>query len=72
MADSKKMSKGEVILSKFYTIQEDKLIKNKRDCPRCGKGVFMAEHKDRNTCGKCGFTEFTHREHQTKTKGAHQ
>jgi len=18
----------------------------------------MAEHKDRNTCGKCGFTEF--------------
>jgi ribosomal protein S27AE len=23
----------------------------------------MAEHKDRHTCGKCGFTEFTHKEH---------
>ncbi|MEZ7988980.1 MAG: 30S ribosomal protein S27ae, partial [Nitrosopumilus sp.] len=22
------------------------------------KGVAMSEHKDRNTCGKCGLTEF--------------
>lgn len=27
-------------------------------CPKCGVGVFMASHKDRNTCGKCGYTEF--------------
>ncbi len=27
-------------------------------CPKCGTGVFMAEHKDRLTCGKCGYTEF--------------
>jgi len=27
-------------------------------CPKCGVGVFLAEHKDRRTCGKCGYTEF--------------
>lgn len=43
---------------KFYKIDGDKVTRIKRDCPRCGKGVFMAEHKDRLSCGKCGFTEF--------------
>lgn len=32
--------------------------KNKRECPKCGVGIFMAEHKDRFHCGKCGFAEF--------------
>lgn len=26
-------------------------------CPKCGPGVFMAAHKDRRTCGKCGYME---------------
>ena len=30
----------------------------KRTCPKCGAGVFMAEHKDRHHCGKCSYTEF--------------
>ncbi len=30
--------------------------KNKT-CPKCGPGTFMAEHKDRRTCGKCGYME---------------
>jgi small subunit ribosomal protein S27Ae len=30
-------------------------------CPRCGAGVILAQHKDRVTCGKCGYSE-------TKTK----
>jgi small subunit ribosomal protein S27Ae len=46
---------------KLYKIEGDKIKRVKKDCPRFGNGVFMAEHKDRNTCGKCGFTEFTHR-----------
>lgn len=46
---------------KFYKLDENKVKRIKKDCPRCGNGVFMAEHRDRNTCGKCGFTEFTHR-----------
>ncbi|HDI73520.1 MAG TPA: 30S ribosomal protein S27ae [Candidatus Korarchaeota archaeon] len=41
---------------KYYSIEGDKLVRKKRFCPRCGS--FMAEHKDRYTCGKCGYTEF--------------
>ncbi|NIM47360.1 MAG: 30S ribosomal protein S27ae [Candidatus Aenigmarchaeota archaeon] len=26
-------------------------------CPRCGPGVLLAQHKDRVTCGKCGYSE---------------
>jgi small subunit ribosomal protein S27Ae len=27
-------------------------------CPKCGPGFFMAEHSNRKSCGKCGYTEF--------------
>jgi len=43
---------------KFYKIDGDQVKKLKKDCPRCGKGVFLAEHQDRETCGKCGYTQF--------------
>jgi len=56
MVEKKKGPKSQIY--SFYDISGDKLTRKKRDCPRCGNGVFMAEHKDRNTCGKCGFTEF--------------
>ncbi len=29
----------------------------KKFCPRCGPGVFLAEHKNRVTCGKCKYSE---------------
>ncbi|VFJ15446.1 30S ribosomal protein S27ae [Candidatus Nitrosocosmicus franklandus] len=45
-------------ISKFYKISGDKVERIRRECPRCGKGVFMAVHKDRLTCGKCSYTEF--------------
>jgi len=53
-----KPKKGEVLVSKFYEIKGDKIIRKRKFCPRCGEGVFLAEHKDRRTCGKCGYTEF--------------
>ena len=28
-------------------------------CPKCGPGMFMGKHKDRKTCGKCGYMEKT-------------
>jgi len=43
---------------KHYTIEGDKAVSQKRHCPRCGPGVFLATHSDRVSCGKCGFTEF--------------
>lgn len=35
----------------------DKLERKGKFCPKCGPGIFMAEHKDRYSCGKCGYTE---------------
>ena len=43
---------------KYYKVEEEKSTKLKKTCSRCGKGVFMAEHKNRYTCGKCNLTEF--------------
>jgi ubiquitin-small subunit ribosomal protein S27Ae len=68
-ADKKKPLKGEVAVQNFYMIQGNTVTRKKRDCPRCGKGVFMAEHRDRYSCGKCGFTEFT--EHSKKVTKKH-
>lgn len=42
----------------YYKIDGEKAIKVRKTCSRCGKGVFMSEHKNRHTCGKCGLTEF--------------
>ncbi len=42
----------------YYKVDNDKVSRVRKICSRCGKGVFMAEHKDRHTCGKCGLTEF--------------
>jgi ubiquitin-small subunit ribosomal protein S27Ae len=53
-----KETKGQTSIYKFYKINENKTEKLKRECPRCGKGIFMADHKDRYTCGKCNYTEF--------------
>ena len=35
----------------------DKIERKNPICPRCGEGVFMADHGDRFACGKCGYTE---------------
>jgi ubiquitin-small subunit ribosomal protein S27Ae len=53
-----KESKGQTILYKFYKMNNSTIERTKRECPRCGKGIFMADHKDRYSCGKCGYTEF--------------
>jgi small subunit ribosomal protein S27Ae len=42
----------------LYTVEGEKLVRKRRTCPRCGAGIFLAEHADRYTCGKCGYTEF--------------
>ncbi len=43
---------------KMYEIKEGKVIRKSKFCPKCGPGVFMARHKDRYHCGRCGYTEF--------------
>jgi len=42
----------------YYKLEGDKIVRTKKHCPKCGPGVYLAEHKDRIACGKCGYTEF--------------
>ena len=43
----------------LYDIQGDKLVRKRRVCPKCGDGTFLGKHKNRESCGQCGYTEFT-------------
>jgi len=54
----KKAEKKSSGIAAMYEISGDKATKTHKVCSRCGKGVFMSEHKNRKTCGKCGLTEF--------------
>jgi len=44
--------------SKFFKVKENNMERAGKTCDRCGEGTFMAEHKNRRSCGKCGYTEF--------------
>ena len=43
-----------------YEISDGKIVRKRQFCPKeeCGPGVFLAVHKDRVSCGKCGYTKF--------------
>lgn len=43
---------------KLYKVSGEAVERLKKECQRCGKGYFMAEHKDRLSCGNCGYTTF--------------
>jgi small subunit ribosomal protein S27Ae len=45
-------------INKYYEVSGDTVKAKKQVCPRCGQGVFLAEHAERLSCGKCGYTEF--------------
>ncbi len=61
-AAAKKSSKGASSKKDAYKTEGGKLVRTKPVCPKCGPGVFMATHKDRVSCGKCGYTEFAKKE----------
>jgi small subunit ribosomal protein S27Ae len=42
----------------LYGLEGDKVVRKRKECPKCGPGVFLAEHNDRRSCGQCGYTEF--------------
>ena len=55
----KKKVKNKVPSRKYkkYKMVDGKLKRGKV-CPKCGPGFFLGEHKDRVTCGFCGYCEF--------------
>lgn len=50
------MKHGPVKRKELYKVSEKGVERTKKVCDRCGYGTFMAEHKDRWYCGKCGMT----------------
>jgi len=42
----------------FFKVEGNRVNRIRKHCPKCGPGVFLAEHKNRFSCGKCGYTEF--------------
>lgn len=65
---AKRQTKNKVPSKRWeaYEISGDSLKRKKKFCIKCGEGYFMAEHKDRLTCGKCGYTEFKTKEKEEK------
>ena len=59
MADKKGAVKKKITSKvwKNYEVAGSSLKRKNKICPKCGEGTFMAEHKDRLTCGKCGYME---------------
>jgi len=45
-----------VKLQNIYEIRDGKLVRKKKPCPRCGQGTWLGQHKNREYCGKCGYT----------------
>ncbi|HHZ74954.1 MAG TPA: 30S ribosomal protein S27ae [Candidatus Poseidoniales archaeon] len=41
--------------SSLYTVEDGKLIRKNKHCKICGPGVFLANHSNRTTCGRCGY-----------------
>jgi len=53
-----KKKKDEKGVHSMYKVEGDKVTRLRPTCERCGVGYFMANHKDRYTCGHCGFTRY--------------
>merc|ERR1711928_127159 len=54
-----KKKKVKLAMLKYYKVDENgKITRLRRECPSesCGAGVFMAQHFDRQYCGKCCLT----------------
>ena len=56
-----KAPKSRIQVHKLYKLEGEQLTKLRKECPRCGKGYFMAEHANRLTCGNCGYTTYTNK-----------
>jgi small subunit ribosomal protein S27Ae len=58
IAKAEKRKKRRKGVFSLYKTEEDKIVRLRPTCERCGPGYFMADHGDRYTCGHCGFTRY--------------
>lgn len=61
MSKKNEEKKPTELRSRLYTVKDGEAQRPK-SCPMCGTGVFLAKHKDRLSCGKCGYTEWSSEE----------
>mmetsp|Transcript_44030 Transcript_44030/g.61890 ORF Transcript_44030/g.61890 Transcript_44030/m.61890 type:complete len:98 (-) Transcript_44030:187-480(-) len=44
---------------KYFQVEGEgdmlRVTRTRMECPNCGPGVYLAKHKDRRSCGKCGL-----------------
>ena len=52
--EKKVRSKKSKARATLYKVEDGKIVRTHKECPKCGSGVFMAEHADRYSCGNCG------------------
>jgi len=57
-AKAPKKKKKEKGIHSLYEVEADKVTRLRPVCERCGPGYFMADHRERYTCGHCGFTRY--------------
>ena len=57
MADDKKKDAKPAAKPAAKKERITKAYKAGKNCPKCGAGTRLAEHKDRRSCGKCGYFE---------------
>ncbi|MDD5148004.1 MAG: 30S ribosomal protein S27ae [Candidatus ainarchaeum sp.] len=55
---AKKQGKKKKSKQALFEVSGETVKRKNRYCPKCGPGIFMAAHKDRFACGKCGYTEW--------------
>lgn len=55
--DAKKKKTHGSKLWKAYEVKGNQITRLKKFSPKAGTGFFMAEHKDRRTCGKTMYME---------------
>ncbi len=54
-----KAPKRRIQAHKLFKVDGDSITRLRKECPRCGRGYFMAQHANRLTCGNCGYTTYT-------------
>ena len=41
----------------LYVVKGSEMTRTHKSCPKCGPGSFLAEHSNRRSCGRCGYSE---------------
>ncbi len=41
----------------YYEVEGNAVKRKRKNCPRCGPGTMLSEHKNRFYCGRCGYTQ---------------